>query len=153
MALRYLGQSLRTDLEFIQKGVARAAPHILWFALGDPLAWDIQGTPAQVAAFNKAILAEDFFGFQYLDKMVGLKRGSVERFLVRTDTSDVLTSNLEDILIGDRPPLGGIVLDLMAAGKELREKAKRPLIIVSDIEILDQPAPTSATRGARSTRR
>lgn len=152
MALRYVGQELRLDLESIRKAVEEAAPVILWWALGERAAWKVEGaTPEQTAAFYQAIGGEDRVGLQYLDKIVGVKRGSVRRFLVKTPAGHEFLSDLTGHFVGDHIP-GAVILDLDALGKELRDAAKRALITVTDIEILGAQ-PLSPIKGHRSTRR
>jgi hypothetical protein len=152
MALRYLGQELRVDLESVGIAAAEAAPIIFWWALGVRAAWKVEGaTPEQSAAFFQAIETEDRRGLQYLDKMVGVKRGSVWRFLVITPSGHEFLSDLTGHFVGDHIP-GAVILDLDALGKELRDAAQRALITVTDIEILGAQAP-SPIKGRRSTRR
>jgi hypothetical protein len=153
MALRYLGQNLQLDLEFVRDAVEKAAPMILWWALGADVAWHVEGaTPEQTAAFYQAIAAEDRVGLQYLDKMVGVKRGAVRRFLVKTAAGHDFLSDLTDHFVGDHI-LGAVILDLDALGEELRKATKRALIIVSDIEIIGEQLPSPAAKAGRSTRR
>jgi hypothetical protein len=153
MALRYLGQELRLDLESVRKAVVEAAPMILWWALGERAAWKVEGaTPEQTAAFYRAIDAEDRIGLQYLDKMVGIKRGSVRRFLLKTPASHAFSSNLDNRFIDDHL-LGAVVLDLGALGKELRESAKKELITVSDIEVLGEQPLSSGPKRSHPARR
>jgi hypothetical protein len=152
MALRYLGQELQLDLESIRTAVIEAAPIILWWALGERAAWEVEGaTPEQTAAFYRAIQDEDRVGLQYLDKMVGVKRGTVGRFLVKTPAGHDILSDLTNHFVGDHIP-GAVVLDLDVLGKELRESTGRALITVSDIEIVGEET-SSPRKGMKASRR
>lgn len=136
MALRYLGQNLQLDLEFVRDAVEKAAPMILWWALGTRAAWQVEdASPEQATAFYQAVEIEDRIGLQYLDKMVGVKRGAVRRFLVKTAAGHEFLSDLTGHFVGDHIP-GAVILDLDALGEDLRRSAKRALIVVSDIEII-----------------
>ena len=147
MTLQYLGQTLLLDLESVSKAVKKAAPVVLWHALHrlEPSPWDIRGTPAEQTAFREAIAAADLFDIDYIDRMVGVKKGEIHPFLAITPEGSDFADSFDDAF-PDRSVPGAIVLDLMALGHQLGQAVQRPLIIVSNIDIQDQDVARSRKR-------
>lgn len=136
MILRYLGQTLLQDLDFVSEAVKKAAPVALWHALHrrKPSPWDVRGTPAEQAAFRRAIAAADLFDVDYIDRMVGVKKGEIYPLLAITPEDSVFVESLDDAFPDHSAP-GAIIINLMALGHQLAEAVQKPLIIVSNIEI------------------
>lgn len=152
MTLQYLGQTLMLDLEFASEAVEKAAPVVLWHALhrSKPSPWDIRGTPAEQTAFREAIAAADLFDVDYIDRMVGVKKGEIHPFLVITPKRSDFADSFDDAFPDGSIP-GAIVLDLMALGRQLGQAVPKPLIIVSNIDIQDQDLGRSRKRAVSSS--
>jgi hypothetical protein len=136
MGLQIAAQNLNVDLKFVHEGVRQAAPAILFYALGYAQAWDIQGTPEEVAAFEEHIKREVMYGLQYLHKMVDLRKEHWGRYFVRRKDSWSFELNLDAFFDGE-DTTSAIVLDLMAIGKALAESPdrSRALITVNNIQV------------------
>jgi hypothetical protein len=136
MMLQIASQNVPVELKFVQEAVAAAVPAVLWFALSEDKAWDIDGTPEQKAAFKRAIASDNKSGLQFLDKFLGLKSEHIGRYVVLRPDSWEFVNELDAVFEDEGSPVG-VVLDLFAVAKKLVKSPKRPrgLMVATDIEI------------------
>jgi hypothetical protein len=135
MALQFASQSIPVEMKFVHEAVAEAAPSILWFALFDVRAWDIDGTAEQKAIFKRALDSDNAEPLR-LESAVGLNREKFGRYIVLRPEEWEFVNDLNDTFADERTP-AAVVIDLVAIAKRLVESRKRPrgLIRVTDIRV------------------
>jgi hypothetical protein len=139
-ALQVASLSLRVELSFMYEAVADAVPSILWWALSDEKAWDIEGNTEQKAAFRRALASANKEGLALLDQAVGVRRERFGRYLVRCADRWELVYNMEDFFSGEEDQ-AALVLDLFAVSNKLVASPKRPRGLMVASEISNAPSP------------
>lgn len=136
MTLQIASQSLRVEMNFVHEGVAAAVPPILWYALSNIKAWDVDGTTEQKAAFKESVASDNMKDLPYLDKLIGLKPGELARYVLFLSEGPKFVGSLDDAFDDENTP-AGLALDLMAIAKKLVKSPERPrgLFVATDIEV------------------
>jgi hypothetical protein len=151
-ALQTASQVLRVELSFVHDAIADAVPSILWWALSNEKAWDIEGTADQKAAFRRALSSADKEDLLLLDMAVGVKRERFGRYLVRYADGWKLVFDMEDFFSAEAEQ-AVLVLDLFAVANKLVASAKRPRGLMVASEIGDRPPPLRLPKDMKPRRK
>lgn len=150
--LQTVSQSLKVELNFVHEAVASAVPSLLWWALSNEKAWDIEGTAEQKTAFKRALASTDKENLPFLSLIVGVKREMFGRYLIVHAEKWHLLFDIEDFFDAEAVQ-AVLVLDLFAVANKLVASPKRPRGLMVASEIGDRPPPFRSPIERKSRRK